>query len=91
MPLPYFEEDDYAHWECNSMIFKDYEIQFNVHPASELETYCKLEDVSMLFMRKPNKCKTKMKKWEKARVIIGSKIIRLGLHIAGVRKERVAN
>lgn len=73
------------------MIFKEHEIRFNIHPTSDLETYCKLENVSMLFICKPDRPKSNMRRLEKARVVVGNKIIKLGLHIAGVQNTGLAN
>lgn len=66
------------------MIFKEYEKQFDVNPASDLEVYCKLEGVSMLFIRRPNRSKANEKKLEKVRIVLGNKIIKLGHRITGV-------
>ncbi|NLJ40952.1 MAG: hypothetical protein GX352_04995 [Clostridiales bacterium] len=72
------------------MIFKEYETQYNVHPASDLETYCKLEGASMLFIRKPDKNKVDAKKLEQARIVIGNKIVKLGLLVAGSQNKGLA-
>ncbi len=43
------------------MMLKDYEIQFNIQPVGELEAYCKQEDVSLLFVRRPDNSKENLK------------------------------
>lgn len=73
------------------MIFKEYEKQFNVHPASDLDTYCKLEGVSMSLIRKPDSNKAIAKKLEKVRVGLGNKIIKLGHRITGVPNKGIVS
>ena len=66
------------------MLLKEYEKQFNVHPANDLETYCKLEGVSMFSIRKRNSSKADAKKLENVRVVMGDRIIKLGYRIKGI-------
>ena len=50
-------------------MLKDYEIQFNVQPVGELEAYCKQEDVSLLFVRSPDKSRENPKVSLRKRII----------------------